>query len=564
MLLLAGLLLFSVSAFSQDTNRWIFLCFGQSNMEGSPGIEDQDKGPVDERFQVLAAVDFPQQGRTKGNWYPAVPPLCRPSAGLCPADYFGRTLVSNLPPNIKIGIVNVSIGGCGIELFEKDSYQAYAAKAPNWMTNKIAHYSGNPYAHLVAMAKLAQKDGVIKGILLHQGESNNGDKQWPNKVKSIYENLLKDLNLKAEEVPLLAGELVPADQHGACAGMNRIIDDLPKTIPTAHVISSKGCASKPDHLHFTPAGYRELGTRYAEKILPLLGYKVVERKSPAATASDTVTTQPATFINYFLPTPIVGSLTTNIWGAATVGPRDPKNGIEDETMKHWNYWDGQIIKAPDGKYHLFCSRWDQARGHNEWWNSKAVHAVSDNLIGPYVDKGLCWPGNEGGRGHNVTALVLPDGRYAVVISETRPGMVFVSKSLDGPWEQLGLIQVATNKFSHLGRMSNTSIMVRPDGNFEIVPRSGAILISTTGKISKTRPSGLAAVSIISPLTTGATGRLTTLLPRTASTTGPSGAWPTTRRRILSATQTALLTTGTNWSAPVSTLKTAMLPPLLWR
>jgi hypothetical protein len=29
-------------------------------------------------------------------------------------------------------------------------------------------------------------------------------------------------------------------------------------------------------------------------------------------------------------------------------------------------------------------------------------------------------------------------------------------------------------------MSNVSIMVRPDGNFEIAPRSGAVLISTTG------------------------------------------------------------------------------------
>ena len=283
-LLFAALILCSATSctttsMSSDTSkRFVFLCLGQSNMEGFPGIEEQDKGPVDDRFQVFAAVDFPDQGRTKGNWYPAVPPLCRPSAGLCPADYFGRTLVSHLPPNIKIGIVNVSIGGCKIELFEKDSYQTYAATAPKWMTNTIATYSGNPYQHLVEMAKLAQKDGVIKGILLHQGESNSGDKQWPNKVKGVYDNLIKDLNLKADEVPLLAGELMGADQKGACAGMNRIIDDLPKTIPTAHVVPSQGCAGRPDHLHFTPAGYRELGKRYAEAMLPLLGYKVVEPK----------------------------------------------------------------------------------------------------------------------------------------------------------------------------------------------------------------------------------------------------------------------------------------------
>jgi alpha-L-fucosidase 2 len=282
---LAGLLLMSVNGFSQDTNRFVFLCFGQSNMEGFPGIEEADKGPVDERFQMLAAVDFPRQNRTKGNWYPAVPPLSRPSAGLGPADYFGRTLVSNLPPHIKVGVLNVSIGGCKIELFDKENYQAYVATAPNWMTNVIATYSGNPYQHLVDMAKLAQKDGVIKGILLHQGESNTNDREWPNKVKGVYENLLKDLNLKADEVPLIAGEVVHADQKGVCASMNRIINDLPKTIPTAHVVSSAGCAAKSDRLHFSAAGYREFGKRYAEVMLPLLGYKLSKPDSQPASPS---------------------------------------------------------------------------------------------------------------------------------------------------------------------------------------------------------------------------------------------------------------------------------------
>jgi alpha-L-fucosidase 2 len=128
------------------------------------------------------------------------------------------------------------------------------------------------------MAKLAQKDGVIKGILLHQGESNTNDREWPNKVKDVYENLLKDLNLKADEVPLIAGEVVHADQKGVCASMNRIINDLPKTIPTAHVVSSAGCAATSDRLHFSAAGYREFGKRYAEVMLPLLGYGKVEAK----------------------------------------------------------------------------------------------------------------------------------------------------------------------------------------------------------------------------------------------------------------------------------------------
>ena len=204
----------------------------------------------------------------------------------------------------------------------------------------------------------------------------------------------------------------------------------------------------------------------------------------AGAASGQEATPPAakTFIDYFLPMPMPasGALSKDVWGAPEVGPRDTQNGLEDVTVKQWYYWDGQIIKAPGGKYHLFASRWDQAQGHRGWFGSKAVHAVSDKVTGPYVDKGLCWPDDQGGKGHNVTALAMPEGGFAVVISETRPGTVFFSDSPDGPWKQLGLIQVATNAFSKLGRMSNTSIMVRPDGDFEIVPRSGAILISKTG------------------------------------------------------------------------------------
>ena len=187
-----------------------------------------------------------------------------------------------------------------------------------------------------------------------------------------------------------------------------------------------------------------------------------------------------TLVDYFLPTPIRSPLVTNVWGAPGVFPRDPHNGLEDVTMKKWCYWDGQIIKSSEGKFHLFASRWDQAKGHNGWWGSLAVHAVSDNIIGPYMDKGLCWPDNQNGKGHNVTALTMPDGQYAVVVSETRPGDVFVSKSLDGPWNHLGSIKVATNEFSRLGRMSNVAIMVRPDGDYMVVARSGAIWISKNG------------------------------------------------------------------------------------
>jgi hypothetical protein len=273
--ILAALLLSTLNSYSQDKKFYIFLCFGQSNMEGAGKIEPQDT-IVDPRFQVLSAVDCPNLGRVKGQWYPAVPPLCRCRTGLTPADYFGRTLVKNLPADVRVGVIDVAIGGCKIELFDKDNYSEYVATAPSWMLNMIKEYDGNPYARLVEMAKIAQKDGIIKGILIHQGESNTNDSLWTKKVKLVYDNLMKDLNLKPRKVPLLAGEVVNADQGGSCASMNQIIATLPKTIPNSYVISSAGCPQRGDKLHFTSEGYRMLGQRYGNKMLSLLGYKNIK------------------------------------------------------------------------------------------------------------------------------------------------------------------------------------------------------------------------------------------------------------------------------------------------
>lgn len=263
-------------SFSQDPNFHVYLNFGQSNMEGNARIEPQDTINVNERFQVLEAVDCPNLDREKGKWYTAVPPICRCKTGLTPTDYFGRTMVENLPENIKVGVINVAVGGCKIELFDKDTYQEYLTNVPGWMTNMVNEYDGNPYGRLVEMAKLAQKDGVIKGILLHQGESNTNDTLWTKKVKIVYDNLMKDLNLNPKEVPLLAGETVHEDQGGICASMNKIIATLPETIPNSYVISSSGCTDAADNLHFNAEGYRTFGKRYATKMLSLLGYNNIE------------------------------------------------------------------------------------------------------------------------------------------------------------------------------------------------------------------------------------------------------------------------------------------------
>jgi len=277
LLFTVAVLFFGMNSSAQNKKFYVYLCIGQSNMEGNAKFEPQDT-IVNKRFQVLEAVDCDNLNRKKGEWYTAVPPLSRCTTGLTPADYFGREMIANLPEDVKVGVINVAVGGCKIELFDKDNCETYIATAPDWMKGMIAQYDGNPYTRLVEMAKIAQKDGVIKGILLHQGESNTNDTLWTKKVKLVYDNLLKDLNLKAESTPLLAGEVVNADQGGICASMNKIIATLPEMIPNSYVISSSGCPDAADNLHFSAEGYRMLGKRYATTMLSLPEYKKTKGK----------------------------------------------------------------------------------------------------------------------------------------------------------------------------------------------------------------------------------------------------------------------------------------------
>ncbi len=258
-----------------DPNFYIFLCFGQSNMEGAARPEAQDLVSPGPRFLLMPAVDDAQRGRKMGEWCEATPPLCRPNTGLTPADWFGRTLVASLPDNIRIGVIHVAIGGIDIKGFLPDSIESYVKKAPSWMKGMLEAYDNNPYQRLVTLAKKAQQDGVIKGVLMHQGETNTGDPKWAGMVQQVYDNLLGDLQLKPEEVNLYVGNIVQAGGHGVCIGCKKQIDELPQTIHTCQVISSDDCTNASDRLHFDAAGYRELGCRYGEAVARTLGYEPV-------------------------------------------------------------------------------------------------------------------------------------------------------------------------------------------------------------------------------------------------------------------------------------------------
>ena len=288
---LIGVALMTASTFAApDPNFHIYLAFGQSNMEGQGVIGNEDKN-VDERFQILWSADNGScSGKTKGQWAKATPPLAHcNNAKLGPTDYFGRTMVEKTDSKIKVGVVVVAVAGCSIKLFDKDNYKSYISTATatqSWMTGYINQYGGNPYGRLIEIAKKAQEDGVIKGIIFHQGETDAGDGQWPSAVKKVYDNIIKDLGL-GNDIPFLAGEVL---RSGVSAGANQNIAKLPQQSKNFYVVSSGGfnqALGDGQNVHFTAEEYREFGKRYAEKMIEVLGeekLKPVEGSEPPASS----------------------------------------------------------------------------------------------------------------------------------------------------------------------------------------------------------------------------------------------------------------------------------------
>ena len=257
----------AVSAFAApDPNFHIYLAFGQSNMEGQGTIEAQDK-TVDPRFQMLSTIDN-FNGRKLGTWNDAIPPLANKHGGLGPTDYFGRTLVEKLDSQIKVGVVVVAIAGCSIVAFDSPLDQGYMSTQASWFKDIVKDYGDDPYQRLVEMAKKAKEDGVIKGIIFHQGETDEGDSDWPNKVKKVYDRLVKDIGLD-ENIPFFAGE-VP--YQGSSKGTNNNIRKLPQQSKNFYLVSAEGLNDLDMmRIHFSSQGYRDFGKRYAEKVMEVLG-----------------------------------------------------------------------------------------------------------------------------------------------------------------------------------------------------------------------------------------------------------------------------------------------------
>jgi hypothetical protein len=227
-------------------------------MEGVPRPQAPDQAEHPRIF--VLGFDGKCHGRTYNEWAPAFAPLHHCWAGVGPGDWFARTMAEAWPA-AKIGIVPAALAGVDIDLFRKG---VVSKRRKEFQIPPDNHYQ-SAYDMLVDRARVAQKSGTIRGIIFHQGESDNGDPAWVDKVKQIVSDLRQDLEL-GEDVPFLAGEL-PLD--ACCGEHNELVRRLPSAIPGAYVVSARDLTIM-DQYHFDLTSQRELGRRYAALMLDLI------------------------------------------------------------------------------------------------------------------------------------------------------------------------------------------------------------------------------------------------------------------------------------------------------
>lgn len=225
----------------------LYLMMGQSNMSGRGVVEAEDRTP---HSRVLMFA-------TNAVWRPAIEPVThdRPKLlGVGPGLAFGKAMAEK-SRGTTIGLVPCSLGGTPLERWQK---------------------GGDLYSNAVYRAQLAMKQGTLKGVIWHQGESDSKPglaETYGARLEQMIRDLRTDLGVK--KLPFVAGQLgvFLTTRKTNNVPEARIVDAaiaaLPARVSDTAFVSSDGLTHKGDQLHFDSASQRELGRRFAQAMQKL-------------------------------------------------------------------------------------------------------------------------------------------------------------------------------------------------------------------------------------------------------------------------------------------------------
>lgn len=229
-------------------NVWVFIMAGQSNMAGRGTVEPEDTVSDKRIFslnkdgQIVIAKEplhFYEPERT----------------GLDCGLTFAKTLITKIPGNVSILIIPTAVGGSSIRQWLGDS---------TYRNVKL-------FSNFLSKVEIAKQNGIIKGILWHQGESDANEKDIPLHKQRLHLLFSKFRTaIGNNELPVLLGELGSFSENPADFNLiNKAIHEYAAEDKNSCVISTKDLKDKGDHLHFDSKGQRTMGKRFAKAYLKM-------------------------------------------------------------------------------------------------------------------------------------------------------------------------------------------------------------------------------------------------------------------------------------------------------
>lgn len=228
----------------------LYLLIGQSNMAGRGNIEAQDTITDPDVFMLNKAE----------NWVPAKSPLHfdKSFAGTGLGLTFGKIMANE--SKRKVGLIPCAVGGTSISMWMPGAY------------DKIT--KTHPYDDAIRRTKVALKNGELRGILWHQGEGDSSKEKasrYEQRFDSLMLHLQNDLSLDISSIPVVVGELgrFYCERNSGGKEINQVLARIARSHKNIDIASSKGLVHKGDSVHFDAASQRELGRRYAKKVIKL-------------------------------------------------------------------------------------------------------------------------------------------------------------------------------------------------------------------------------------------------------------------------------------------------------
>ena len=169
---------------------------------------------------------------------------------------FARAIIKKVPDSISILLIPTAVGGSSIS---------------QWLNDSL-YRNVKLFSNFLAKIEIGKQNGIIKGILWHQGESDANERDI-----TLYKQRLSLLFSKFRiavgnnELPVLLGELGSFSENPANFSLiNKAIHEYVTEDKNSRYISTKDLKDKGDHLHFNSKGQRTMGRRFAKEYLKTL------------------------------------------------------------------------------------------------------------------------------------------------------------------------------------------------------------------------------------------------------------------------------------------------------